>query len=141
MAGKVSRSIDTRPPSGDALEHGGLEHVGACIDLVGRGLVARRLLDEGQHPAFVIGRHHAEGGRIATGCRAIVPSAPRSRWKATESGEIEVTEHVTVDDDEGLVDSGESGGEADGAGRVERLGLDGVGQPHAGDLAVGIGLQ
>ena len=58
-----------------------------------------------------------------------------------QSGEIEVREHVTVDHHEGLVDPGERGGEAHGTGRVERLGLDGVGQPDSRDPPVGVGLH
>jgi hypothetical protein len=46
--------------------------------------------------------------------------------------EVEIGEHVAVDDHEGLVDPAEAGGEADGTGRVERFGLDGVGQADAG---------
>ena len=64
MAGKVSRSIDTRPPVGDPAQDGRLEHVGPGVDLVGRRLVAWRLLDEGRHPPVVVGGHDAERGRV-----------------------------------------------------------------------------
>jgi hypothetical protein len=45
---------------------------------------------------------------------------------------------VTVDHHEALGDAGVVGGEADGPGGVERLGLDGVVQLDAGARAVGI---
>ena len=61
--------------------------------------------------------------------------------KGHQRRQIEIREHISVDDDEGLVDAGERGGEADGAGRVERFGLDGVGHTHAGDPAVRVGLH
>ena len=43
-----------------------------------------------------------------------------------EVGDRQVGQHVAVGDDERVVDAGVVGGEADGAGGVERLGLDGV---------------
>ena len=69
-------------------------------------------------------------------------SCPRRRapsWNVDQRGEVEVGEHVAVDHDEALVDAGVAGGEADGAGGVERLGLDGVVEPHPGADAVGVG--
>ena len=54
-----------------------------------------------------------------------------------ERGDVEVGEHVTVGDDERLVDARRVGGEADRAGGVERLRLDGVVQPRAGARSVG----
>ena len=60
--------------------------------------------------------------------------------EADQTGHVEVGEDVAVDHDEALVDAGLAGGEADGAGRVERLVLDGVVQVHAGAGAVGVGV-
>ena len=128
MAGKVSRSIETRPPSGIRVQDGRLEHVGPGVDLVGRRLVARRLLDEGRHPPLVVGGHHAEGGRIGHRVQGDRPLGAALAMEGHQARQVEVGEDVTVDDDEGLVDAGEGRGEADGPGRVERFGLDRVGQ-------------
>ena len=68
-----------------------------------------------------------------------MPSPPVRVVEGDEGGEVEVGQDVAVDDDEALVDAGVAGGEADGAGGVERLGLDRVAQPHAGARPVGIG--
>ena len=98
----------------------------ALIRSVG-AVAGRRLLDERLHPAVVVGGHDAVAptGRRPR-CRAIVASAPRPSWKSTSARDVEVGEHVAVDHDEALVDAGVARGEADGAGGVERLGLDGV---------------
>ena len=93
------------------------------------------------HPAVVVGGHHAEGGRIGHRVQGDGPLGPALAMERHQCGQVEVGEHVAVDDDEGLVDAGEGGGEADGAGGVQRLGLDRVGQPHAGDPAVRVGLH
>ena len=58
-----------------------------------------------------------------------------------QRADVEVGEDVAVDHEEPLVDAGLEGGEADGAGGVERLGLDGVVQLHAGAAAVGVGVH
>ena len=54
-----------------------------------------------------------------------------------QGADVEVGEHVAVDHEEALVDAGLAGGEADGAGGVERRVLDGVGQAHPGAGASG----
>ena len=68
----------------------------------------------------------------STGVRWRVPSAPRARWKSTSDAHIEIGEDVAVHDEKRLVDAGLTGREADGAGGVERLRLDGVAQTHTG---------
>ena len=89
----------------------------------------------------IIGGHHAEGGRVGHRVEGDGALGAALAVEGDQGRQIEVGEHVAVDHDEGLVDAGEGGGEPDGAGRVERLGLDGIGQPHAGDPAVRVGLQ
>ena len=55
-----------------------------------------------------------------------MPSAPDASVEAHQRADVEVGEHVAVDDEERVVDAGFERGEADGAGGVERLGLDRV---------------
>ena len=55
-----------------------------------------------------------------------MPSAPALVVERPQRADVEVGEHVAVDDEEAVVDAGVEGREADGARRVERLGLDGV---------------
>ena len=99
-----------------------------------------RLLDERLHPAVVVGGHHAERRRVVDlgqGDGALGPG-PVPVVEGHQGAEVEVGEDVAVDDDEALVDAGLGGGEADGAGGVERLGLDGVVEADAGAHAVGV---
>jgi hypothetical protein len=49
-----------------------------------------------------------------------------------QRADVEIGEDVAVDHDEPLVDAGVERGEADGAGGVERFGLDGVVEVDAG---------
>ena len=69
----------------------------------------------------------------------MVPSAPVRSWAATQRAEVEVGEHVAVEHEEALGDAGVERGEADGAGGVARLGLDGVVEVDAGAAPVGVG--
>ena len=125
-------ALDRHPAAlGDPVEDRGLEHVGPRVDFVGRRLVTRRLLHEGRHPALVVGGHDAEGGRVGHRVEGDRPLGAPLAVEGHEAGQVQVGQDVAVDHDEGLVDAGEGGGEADGAGRVERLGLDGVGQPDS----------
>ena len=55
--------------------------------------------------------------------------------------DVEVGKDVAVDDEERLVETEFRRGEADGAGGVERFGLDGVADANAGDLIARIGLD
>ena len=64
-------------------------------------------------------------------------SAPRASWNATKAGDVEVGEDVAVEHQEPPVDTRRRGREADGAGRVERLGLDRVVQAGAGAVVRG----
>ena len=54
-----------------------------------------------------------------------------------EGGEVLVGEDVAVGHEEGVVDAGRAGREADGPGRVEGLRVDGVGQADARRVVVG----
>ena len=115
-----------------------LEHVGAGIDEVGRSFAGRRLLDERPDPAVGLRRHDTERRGVVDlveGDRAL---ASGGVVEGDEGAEVEIGHHVAVDHDETLVDAGLEGGEADGAGGVERLGLDGISQAHARALPVGI---
>ena len=58
-----------------------------------------------------------------------------------EVGDGQVGEDVTVGDDERVVDAGVVGGEADGSGRVQGLGLDGVVEGDPATATVGEGLD
>ena len=127
IAGKVSRSIDTRRPAGMRSSTRRLEHVGAGVDPVGRRLAGRRLLDEGLDPAVVVDRHHAVARRIvdrgegdgALGAR-FAGGTPTARPTSRSVSTSPLTTRKVCS----MPPS--SGGEADRAGRVERLGLDGV---------------
>ena len=68
----------------------------------------------------------------STRCRAMVPSAPVRSWARHQGPDVEVGEDVAVEHEEPLVDAGVEGGEADGAGGVARLRLDGVVEVDAG---------
>ena len=129
--GREGLPLDGDPAAlGDPRQDGRLEHVGPGVDLVGRRLVARRLLDEGGDPALRVGRHHAEGRRIGHRMQGDRPLGAALAVEGHEAGQVEVGEHVAVHHDEGLGDAGERRGKAHRARRVERLGLDGVGQPR-----------
>ena len=82
---------------------------------------------------------NAEGS--ATGCRAIVPSAPRSRWNATRLVRSRSVSTSPLTTTKVSPIPAKFRGEADGPRRVERLGLDGVGQSHPGGAPVGIRLH
>jgi hypothetical protein len=56
-----------------------------------------------------------------------------------ERAHVEIGQHVAVDDDEPLVHAGVAGREGNGSAGVERLRLDGVGEPDIGAPAIGIG--
>ena len=56
-----------------------------------------------------------------------------------EPAQVEVGEDVAVHDEEPLADAGVIGSEANGAGGVAWLGLDGIVQAHSGAASVGIG--
>ena len=106
---------------------------------VGR-LVPRRLLDERHDAAVGIGRDDAEGGGVLDAMERDGGFGAALVVEGDERADVEVGEDVAVDDDELLGDAGVLGGEADGAGGVERLGLDGVVQLHAVVDAVGVRL-
>ena len=76
---------------------------------------------------------NAEGS--STWVSEIVASAPRSSWNATNAAEVEVGEHVTVADDQALVDA--LGREADPARGAERLVFDDEAQLHVAVALVG----
>jgi hypothetical protein len=57
-----------------------------------------------------------------------------------EGAEIEIGEHVAVDDDKGLIDAPVEGSEPDRTGRVERFGLDGIRQRDPRRTSIGVGL-
>ena len=100
-------------------------------------VLARRLLDEALHPPVPVEGTTPNEDGSSTGVRWSVASAPCDRWKPDQLADVEVGEHVAVDDDEGVVDAGRPGGEGDGPAGVQRLGLDGVAQRHAGALPSG----
>ena len=58
-----------------------------------------------------------------------------------QGAEVEIGEHVAIDHHEGVVWLEDLGGESNGTGRVERLGLHGVRQSNASALTIGICLQ
>ncbi len=120
----------------------GLEDVGAGVDEVGRRLVARRLLDEGLHPARLVGRDHPEGARVLhrgqADRRLGSPVAVEARPASLRSWSVRTSPLTTT-----KVSSmpAWAGGEPDGPGGVERGRLDRVGHPDTGDGPVGIGVD
>ena len=96
-------ALDRHPPAGrDAVEHRRLEHVGAGVDQVGRRRRPRGgfSMKASTRPSASVGTTPKADGS-STAVRCSVPSAPRSRWKAHERADVEVGEHVAVDDHEG----------------------------------------
>ena len=77
----------------------------ALIRSVGR-LVARRLLDERLDPAVVVGGHDAEARRVLDRCEGDGALAAVRVVERHERADVEVGEHVAVDDEEALVDAG-----------------------------------
>ncbi len=133
--------METRPLLGDPLQDGRLEHVGARVDLVGRRLVAGRLLDEGGDPPVCVGGNDPERRGVWDRMQRDRPLGADAAVERHEAGQIEVGHDIAVDDHEGVVDAGGGGRESDSAGRVERLRLDGIRQPHAGCPSVRVGLE
>ena len=121
-------AFDRHPTSRrDAIEHRGLQHVGTGVDVV-RGRVARPgLLDERHHPSVVIGGYDAEARRIVDLGEMNGGFGPAHVVERDQRADVEVGEHVAVHHEKALVDPDVAGREPDGAGGVERLGLDRVG--------------
>ncbi len=135
--GRKDLALDRDPPADrDGGEHRRLEDVGAGVDQVGGRFARRRLLDEGDHAALVVGRHDAVGrGLLDRGQRDRRPGA-HLVVESEQFAEIEVGQDVAVDDDQPLpADPGPLRREADRAGGVEGRLLDGVGERHSRDLA------
>ena len=83
-------------------------------------------------PPVGVGGHDAERRRVVDAVqrdRALGAGALVGR---DQRADVEVGEDVAVEHEEALGDPGVEGGEADGAGRVARLGLDGVVEVDAG---------
>src|SRR5262245_25093420 len=123
---------------GDAVEHRRLEHVGPGVDAVGRGRAGLRLLDERLDLAGVVDRHDAVARRVGHRVQGDRALGPGGVVEGDEPPDVEVGQNVAVEHQEPLGDARVAGGEQDGPGRVERLGLDGVVQRGAGAPTVGV---
>ena len=117
-AGKVSRSTETGGSPG-MRQHLGLEHVGAGVDEVGRGLVGGFSTNSMTRPSASVGttpnrrvvhRLQVDGGTGAVGA-----------VEGDEGRGVHLGEDVSVHHEEGVVDAGVSRHEGDGAGGVEQL--------------------
>ena len=103
----------------------------ALIQFVGAS-PGGRLLDEGLDPAVVVGRDDAVARRVVD--RRQGDRRPRRRARRGASTRAPTSRSVSTSPlttRKRGVDAGVDGREADGAGRVERLGLDRVVEPHA----------
>ena len=100
MAGNVSRSIDTRTPSGiRSSTDGSRTYVPALISLVGtssRGGFSTKALTA----SIVVSRHHAEGGGVGHRVKSDGALSPALAVKGHEGRQIEIREHIPVDDHE-----------------------------------------
>ena len=116
-----------RPPGGMRVEHLGLEHVGAGVDQVARLGARRRLLDEAHAPAR---RRRARRRRTPTGRRrrsgGSSPRRSAARCAATRSATSRSVSTSPLATTNVSSIAAVVGGEADRAGRVERLRLDRV---------------
>ena len=99
----------------------------------------RGLLDEGDHPAVVVGRYDAVARRVIDLVQRDRGLGTNAVVEGDQTGDVEIGEHVAVHHDEALVDAGVDGREADGAGRVEGLIFYGVVQLDARAPTVGVG--
>jgi hypothetical protein len=145
--GRERLSLDRHPPPRrDAVDHRRLQHVRAGVDEVARRLAPGRLLDERGHPAPGVGEDDAVAGRIVDPMQRDGALCGSDVVEGDERRDVEVREHVPVDDQEALIDPGVEGGVADGSRSVQRLGLDrivqrGAGAPPAGvDVTESVGL-
>ena len=68
----------------------------------------------------LVGGHHPERGRVLDRREGDGRLGPALAVKGDQPGDVKVGQHVAVDHHEGLVDAGLPGGEADGAGGVQR---------------------
>ena len=129
----------TRTPGAIRSSALGLEDVEAGVDEIRRCLVARRLLDEGLDPSGLVDRHHAESRRILDRGERDGPFGSPTSVKVDQSPNIEVGQHVAVDDEERVVDPDVAGRKADGAGGVHGLWFDGVREMDTTSPVVGKG--
>ena len=109
--------------------------------MVGGHVAGGGLLDEAEHPAVVVCGHHPVAGRVLDGRQGDGSLCTGAAVGGDQAGHVQVGQDVAVQDEEGVVDAGVGGGEADGAGGVERFGLDGVvqRQPCTRSVRVGVG--
>ena len=135
--GKVSRSTETGRPTGIRPSTlGSNTYVPALMAWLGAssfGGFSTKACDPPGH----VGDHDAVARRILDGVQGDGGVGAGGVVEPDQPGDVEVGEDVAVDHHEALVDTRLAGGEADGAGRVERLVLDRVAQLHAGALPSG----
>ena len=94
----------------------------ALIQSVGR-LARRGLLHEPEDPPLVVGGDHAEGRRVVDPGEGDRGLGLPLLVEAHQGGDVEVGEDVAVADQEPAGHAAGLGGEADGAGGAEGLGL------------------
>ena len=117
-----------RHPGGrrDPVEHARLEHVRPGVDQVARFGPGCRLLDEAPDASVVVELDDTERRWIVDPDEVQRGLGAESAVGGDEGADVEIGQHVTVGDDERVVDAGGLGREPDRSGGVERLGLDGV---------------
>ena len=114
-----------RATGGDARQHVRLEHVGAGVDQVGVDLLGPRLLEEAEHLPVGGGAHEAVAARVVDGRERDRGARAGGAVALDQAAEVVIREDVAVEHEERAAHAA-LGGEADGAGRAERLRLDRV---------------
>src|SRR5919204_246163 len=85
-------------------QHFRLEHVDAGVDRVGEHLAPGRLLEESLDPALLVGDDDAELERVVHGLEPDRHRGLAFPMELDQRREVEVTEGVAGDDEEGLVE-------------------------------------
>ena len=113
-----------QPAARDHLEHLGLEHVHAGVDQR-RALPLPGLLEEARHRPVLAELDQPVAARVLDGREEDGAHAAPAAVRRGEGGEVDVAEHVAVEDEKARVVQA-SLAVGDGSGRAERLVLDAV---------------
>ncbi len=108
----------------DGVDDRAVEDVGARVDLVGDDLLGRlRLLQEGGHPAGLVGRHQAEGARVGDLGQVQRDVGAGGAVGVHQGRDVQSGEDVAVEDQDRVAGCRvQAGGDvADGAAGAQRL--------------------